>query len=148
MTESGPIVTFHTNQFIYTTLPKDYTFTVTCSRIGTESVEAKKTITLSAASLPGSVELTCMINCDASAMNPSYELVLKALCVKCTGKLSYFWSLSPKSKGRVLALSAQNTRGGLNDVILRINAGVFASADNESYTIDMVGEYFLEYFFY
>lgn len=106
------------------------------------SQSTSQTITLIDARPTNNINIVCELNCD-SLVNPSFPLVLKANCLRCSEQ-SYQWSIAVDSKGPVRFLAPHNTNGGLNSAVLKVNPNVFTSAANDLYTINLLGKrYFL-----
>lgn len=136
------IAEFPSSVFLNSNLQPDYTFTVVVSKPYFLSQSASQTVTLIDEKPSYNININCELNCDY-VMNPSYSLVLRANCLRCSEQ-SYAWGISSSSKGPVRRIAPQNTSGGLNSAVLKINPNVFKSAANDLYTINLIGkQYFV-----
>jgi len=83
----------------------------------------------------------CVANCGP-LMNPSYRLVLSALCKICHN-MSYAWQLhidESTKANTVQRLQSTDTMLGLRDAVLNINQNVFASGVSETYVVVLSGK--------
>lgn len=139
LSTSRNIIEFPSSVFLNANpLPSDYTFTVVVSKPFFLSHSASQTVTLIDESPTNNININCELNCDL-LMNPSYSLVLRANCLRCSEQ-TYEWIISSISKGPVQKLFPHDTTGGLNSAVLKVNPNVFKSAVHDLYTINLVGK--------